>query len=188
MANSSSLSQTQIQVKSNHESKNKVENNEFKKYTVELTVLTKLYAPNLSSVEFIKEREIQNLIECYKRNNNISNDDLELLKHMDRAFPRDLLCRPYLSVAPISGALKEIIPDAIVRGDPVFLPSDKIMIEAKVTPRYRMMAEYLEPVKMQFTAFAKLPKDFENKPINIKIGGGSAKGYGFSIITFKPEQ
>jgi hypothetical protein len=161
---------------------------EFKKYTVEMVVVTRLYAPHLSSVEFIKKKEIKEIIECYKKDSDLSEEDLESLTHLDRGFPRDIMCRPYLSVAPVSGALREIAPDAIVRGDPIILPKDRIAIEVKTTPKYRMMSEYLEPVRLQFTAIARLPKDLENKPLQLKIGGGSAKGYGLTIVTFKPEQ
>jgi hypothetical protein len=161
--------------------------NEFKKYTVQLAVITRIYGPHLSSIEFIKKKQVNYIIECYKKQESLTEEDINLLTHLDRAFPRDAFCRPYLPMSPISGALRELAPDAVVRGEPIILPKDRIMIEARVTPKYRMMSEYLDPVVLQFTAFAKIPKEFENKQIQLKIGGGSAKGYGLSMITFKPD-
>ncbi len=161
---------------------------EFKKYTVQLVVVTRLYSPHLSSNEPTKKKQVSYIIECYKKQEDLSQESIELLTHLDRAFPRDVFCRPYLAMSPISGALRELAPDAIVRGDPIILPKDRIMIEARVTPKYRMMAEYLDPVILQFSAMAKIPKEFENKQIQVRIGGGSAKGYGSSVITLKPDQ
>jgi hypothetical protein len=169
-------------------SKTDTSKNEFKRYTVQLTVVTKIYAPHLSSIEFVKKKEINNIIECYKKQENLSDDDLEILTHLDRGFKRDIFCRPYLPASPVSGALRDVISDAVVRSDPIILPKDKILIETKITPHYRMIAEYLAPVTLQFSVVAKIPKEYENKPIPIKIGGGASKGYGSSIIIFKPEQ
>nr|AHA92085.1 hypothetical protein [Los Azufres archaeal virus 2] len=160
---------------------------DFKEYTIQLTVVTRLYAPYLSPLEFIRKKEIQSVLECYKKHENPTEDDLEVLSHLDRAFRRDFFCRPYVPMSMLSGALREVSPEIVVRGEVLILPREHVLVESKITPHYRMTAEYLEPTMLEFNAVARLPKELEGKPLQIRMGGGAAKGFGSAIVVFKPE-
>jgi hypothetical protein len=160
---------------------------DFKEYTAQLIVTTRLYAPYLSPIDFIKRKEIESVIECYKKMEKPTDDDLEILRHLDRAFRRDYFCRPYLPMSVLSGALREISSEVIVRGEALILPRDHVLVESKITPHYRMTAEYLEPAMVEFSVTAHLPKEIEGKTLQIRMGGGASKGYGAAIVTFKPD-
>jgi len=98
------------------------------KVNLQIYVITPVYAPALSPIDVMKKRQIELLLKCY---NDLSDKEKETVKHIDYAFKRDALCRPYLNPSVISSVLRQNDhKNAIFRGT-ITIPKESIVIDVR---------------------------------------------------------
>ena len=151
--------------------------NEFVPVDLKLTVLTRIVAPKLS--DFRKSDEIAKLLECYKSvYQDLSDDEIELIKHIDRAFKRDALCRPWISTNVLSAAFREILNDqSITFRGVIFIDPKSIGIYAEKRPSGLEVYEYIKEGTTIDARVLVNSKELSG-PYIIMIGAKRTKGYG----------
>ncbi len=98
------------------------------KVNVQIYVITPVYSPASSPIDIMKKRQIELLLRCY---NDLPDKDKETVKHIDYAFKRDALCRPYLNPGVISSVLRQQgYKNAIFRGV-LLIPRESIVIDVR---------------------------------------------------------
>jgi len=98
------------------------------KVNVQIYVITPVYSPALSPIDVMKKRQIELLLKCYA---DLPDKDKETVRHIDYAFKRDALCRPYLNPGVISSVLRsQGYKNAIFRGV-LLIPRESIVIDVR---------------------------------------------------------
>jgi CRISPR/Cas system CSM-associated protein Csm3 (group 7 of RAMP superfamily) len=155
-------------------------------YDATITVRRHIYAPYLSTVKVLKQKQIEKLIGCYEQLYGEDEDLLELVKHVDNAFRRDSTCKPYFGGEVLSAGLRSIgYGNAIVRGI-IYIPPENIIIESRiVTLKERITTWNVEYVEPGTELKTKLQINIENlKSVQLYIGNKRSKGYGMVDINF----
>jgi CRISPR/Cas system CMR subunit Cmr4 (Cas7 group RAMP superfamily) len=162
------------------------EKNSFYLYNTVIKVRRHVYAPYLSNIKILKNKEIERLEECYKEKYGEDQELLNLVKHIDNAFKRDSTCTPFIGGEVVSGALRSIgYENAIVRGI-ITIPYENISIETRIVNLKQKLTtintEYVEPGT---EINAKLLINLQDlKTTQLYIGGKRAKGYGLIEASF----
>jgi len=155
-------------------------------YDATLTVRRHVYAPYLSTVKILKQKQIENLMKCYEKVYGNDEELSELVRHVDNAFKRDSTCKPYFGGEVLSAGLRAIgYSNAIVRGI-IYIPPENINIDSRiVTLKERITtwnAEYIEPnTQIKAKLQINLP---DLKSVQLYVGNKRSKGYGMVEINF----
>jgi len=163
---------------------------EFKPYKVELLIQTPYIAPALSPLKFVKKRQIEFIAECYRKQ-GVSDDDIETLKHLDRAFERDAECNAFIPGTVLSGALMNAPGNnsVIIKGQ-INIPKEVIAINAKQvtlggSQTSVMIYEYL-PSGTKLSGVVSINAEIP-KLLTVVLGAYRSKGYGKALLTFTPQ-
>ena len=153
-----------------------------------------VYAPFLSNLKFSKQRQIQQLLECYK-SEVTDNEELEKLSHIDRAFDRIMWiekngkfdCQPIISGTVLTKILREITKDDTinVRGF-MQIPKDRIAIDVRIRNGVGLeVSEVIMPAT-SMSAIVYINKKVQINDKLTSMGARKTKGYGQIRITVKP--
>ena len=150
--------------------------NEFIPVDVAISVITRVVAPWVS--DFRKSEEIGRLLNCYKKvYQDLDEDEIKLLQHIDRAFKRDATCTPWISSSVISAALKEATGDKTVNVRGIILVDPKLVgVYAEYRPTGLEIYEYIREGSI-LTSRMLINKRVEG-PFTVTIGAKRQKGYG----------
>ena len=150
--------------------------NEFIPVDVTISVITRVVAPWVS--DFRKAEEIDRLLDCYKKvYQDLDEDEMKLIQHIDRAFKRDATCTPWISSSVISAALKEATGDKTINVRGVIFVDPKLVgVYAEYRPTGLEIYEYIREGSI-LTSRMLINKRVEG-PIMTSIGAKRQKGYG----------
>ena len=160
----------------------------------EYTIVTQsiIYAPYLSNLKFSKQKQIQQLIECYKAE-GLEDEDLKKLVHIDRAFDRLMWlennkadCQPIISGSVLTKILREVLKDETinVRGF-IQIPKDRITIDTRKRETGLEMAEVILPATTM-SAVVGINKKVEVVDRIATLGAKKFKGFGQVRVTVRP--
>lgn len=154
----------------------KPKNGEFIPVDVSITVITRVVAPWIS--KFKKAEEIGRLLDCYRKvYQDLNDDEIKLIQHIDRAFKRSAMCMPWISASVISAAIKESTGDKTVNVRGVIFVDPKLVgVYAEYRPTGLEIYEYIREGSI-LTSRMLINKRVEG-PITATIGAKRQKGYG----------
>lgn len=156
-----------------------------------LTVITDYIAPYLSDIDVIKEQQIEDIIQCYKLiYPNISEKDIKVLRHLDRAFHRMSDCTPFVSARAVTAALRHVLNnnEIDVLGFILFPPKSVYVTTASVNVynnnKSTTTYEYIKPgtVTSALVKVKGIEIPFETKVV---LGASKNKGYGQVSLKFE---
>lgn len=155
---------------------------------IELLIDTPYIAPLLSPVKMMKKAQIARLLECYKKQ-GATDDDLETLSHIDRAFERDSECNAFIPGSVLSGAVRQALNNrnATIKGM-IIIPKDAIIVSAKNEDiggeRKPMFYEYI-PAGTKLGGTISINVTIPPN-LRVRFGAYQQKGYGSAIVNVTP--